>query len=584
MGGCCSAEPPLEEVPGAGWARGDMESATFRENMCAYHIGRDVCEDYEFADGTLGVTGFDYVSVRKVKSKATGKFFACKTFLFELQSRAERRESMESLRTEVQLLSTLDHPNIIRPFATYEDVEKNAFHIIMELCGGGDLNGREFSEQEAARIIYKILNAIVYCHSRSIVHRDIKTENILFDAVEGDAEVKLIDFGMSRRFVKGEGMHEQIGTVYTVAPEVLVGEYSEKCDMWSIGVVAFIMLTGESPFEGPTEQATVDNLCAARYAWPRDCSASAEAREFVYHLLKVDPYRRWSATRALISPFIKKVVQEAPQRSPLSRRPSFGIKMVHTLRRYERSKGLRKLGLMITAYTFDPNMVRDLRTSFLAMDPDATGVITKAQLRQALTQVYSAAKKTGQARAISHPDLASLAQEEEEKVPNDPPQPAENINEMLGMSEREFDDLFRAMDVDRKGVISYAEFLGATIEMCGNFTQDRLRETFNKLDVDNSGHITVGNLKTILGSEASTHDIDKMVREADLNGNDQIDLGEFLRLMGVKESDILEQEKKNIEGLPQKASEKAAPGTPGREGSAPAPKAPLTPIDETSRL
>lgn len=533
----CACGKDLGPLDRAEFDPPSMLESTFRENLCEHFVDRALGEDYEVGADSLGATGFDFVSVRTVRNKRTGEAYACKTFRFTDENTAERHTAMVALRTEVQLLSTLDHPNIIRPFSTYEASGGDEFHLIMELCSGGDLSARRYpTEHEAARVIYKVLNAILYCHSRDIVHRDIKAENILFESEEPDSEIKLIDFGMSRHFTRGEDMKEQIGTVYTVAPEVLQGTYTEKCDMWSIGVVAFIMLTGKSPFEGPTEQDTVDNLCAARYSWPRDCKASAEAREFVYHLLKVDPHRRWSASRAMIAPFMQRTFDNYETQSPMKRRPSFGLRMVKTLKRYKRAKGLKKLALMVTAYRLDASMVADLRRAFDQMDTDKSGTISKNQLRTAFRDVHRRAREVGR-KPFSGDEDASGETEGGD---------SDEFDEDLGMTEFEFDNLFKAMDVDNKGQISYVEFLGATIEMSGSLTDDRLVEAFNRLDVDGSGHITVENLKDMTGTDSHI-DVEEFVRQADIDGNGSIDLGEFLQLMRGKEAQSLEQERALLE-------------------------------------
>lgn len=157
---------------------------------------------------------------------------------------------LTELRNEVAILTTLDHPNIVRPIETFE-YRKEMF-ILMELCSGGDLYTRDpYTEAEAARIVSSILSAVAYLHSHNITHRDLKYENIIFANSSPTSEVKIIDFGLSKLYAHGEEhMNDTVGTVYTMAPEVLKNNYTCKADLWSVGVIAFMLLSSSMPFYG----------------------------------------------------------------------------------------------------------------------------------------------------------------------------------------------------------------------------------------------------------------------------------------------------------------------------------------------
>ena len=144
-----------------------------------------------------------------------------------------REEFIDELRNEIAILKDLDHPNIVRAIETFE--WKGKISIVMELCSGGDLYARDpYTEMEAARIISSILSAIAYMHSKNVVHRDLKFENVLFVNTSPMSEVKLIDFGLSKVYVDKK-LTDMSGTIYTMAPEVLRGNHTEKADIWSIG-------------------------------------------------------------------------------------------------------------------------------------------------------------------------------------------------------------------------------------------------------------------------------------------------------------------------------------------------------------
>ena len=153
------------------------------------------------------------------------------------------------LKNEIDILKKLDHPHIVRAMETFE--HRNQIFIVMELCQGGDLYSRDpYTEEEAARIIGSILSAISYMHEFSIAHRDLKYENILFVSDHPKSEIKLIDFGLSKVYGDNAQLTDGVGTIYTMAPEVLKGNYSQTADIWSIGVIAYMLLSSQMPFYG----------------------------------------------------------------------------------------------------------------------------------------------------------------------------------------------------------------------------------------------------------------------------------------------------------------------------------------------
>lgn len=169
------------------------------------------------------------------------------------------KKDVKLLEEELAILTQVDHPNIIKFHETY--IDYRYVHIVMELSEGGELFEKivemhRFTEAMAASLMKKILSSVKHLHEHGICHRDLKPENFLFSDNSPDAEIKLIDFGLSKRFGSiqeldpTEKMHTIVGTPYYVAPEVLKGSYEFKCDVWSLGVILYIMLCGYPPFEG----------------------------------------------------------------------------------------------------------------------------------------------------------------------------------------------------------------------------------------------------------------------------------------------------------------------------------------------
>lgn len=208
----------------------------------------DVRERYHINPREIGHG--HYGVVRKCMDRETKYWYAIKSI------RKSKVSKIEILKRETQILKEVNHPNIIRLIEVHEDAKY--LHLITELCTGGELFDRiiektqsdegHFSERDAAKLVRCILDAIRYCHEEmQIVHRDLKPENFLFSSKEEDATIKIIDFGLSRHEEPLSGiMKTKVGTPYYVAPEVLNKRYTKSCDIWSIGVIAYILLCGVS--------------------------------------------------------------------------------------------------------------------------------------------------------------------------------------------------------------------------------------------------------------------------------------------------------------------------------------------------
>ena len=198
---------------------------------------------------TIGFGGLS--TTRKCYHRITGEVRAVKVTKKEDMEDGDRRKLLK----EIEILKELDHPSIARVIDIYEDERK--FYFVQEYLSGGGLfdsliQNVGFSEHASAMIMKQLLSAIAYLHSKKIAHRDIKPENIIF--VSNDAlNIKLLDFGNSRKMGENQGMQGVYGTAYYVAPEVLYGNYNEKCDVWSIGVILYMLLSGNPPFNGSSD-------------------------------------------------------------------------------------------------------------------------------------------------------------------------------------------------------------------------------------------------------------------------------------------------------------------------------------------
>lgn len=254
-----------------------------------------ICE--EIGRGRFG-------TVYRCFSPVTGDSFAVKSINKNLLVDSIDRECLDKESKILQLLN--NHPNILHLYKVYED--SNFLHIVTEYCPNNDLYERVSSgslpEHEAARVLTQLISAVSYCHKMGIVHRDIKPDNILFDSED---RLKLADFGSAELWCEGGVMSGVVGTPYYVAPEVLMGkEYNEKVDVWSVGVVLYIMLAGVPPFYGETAKETFEAVLRGNLRFPTRIfrSVSAEAKDLLRKMICKDVSKRYSAEQVLRHPWV----------------------------------------------------------------------------------------------------------------------------------------------------------------------------------------------------------------------------------------------------------------------------------------
>ena len=231
-----------------------------KESFVSIYKG-DITQYYEIIK-KIGEGG--YGKIYKVKNKESGDIRAMKQIL------KSKIPDIEKFQNEIKILSMVDHPNIVRLFEVIED--DKYFNLFQELCTGGELLSKvqkPLKEKEIAKIFKQIMSAIAYCHEKGIVHRDMKLENILFSTESEDSPIKIIDFGLSvllgKKDVKEnevtdlkkygfKRMTTKVGTIYYMSPEVIKGNYDEKCDIWACGVILYTLLAGYPPFNGQTDK------------------------------------------------------------------------------------------------------------------------------------------------------------------------------------------------------------------------------------------------------------------------------------------------------------------------------------------
>jgi len=218
-------------------------------------------------------------------------------------------------------MKELDHPNIVRLLETFHDRVRGKFYLIMELCSGKEVfdrvsNAGYLNEMRAARIVKQMLLAVKYLHERGIVHRDLKPENFLFASDAEDAPLKLIDFGLATKLEKGQRLTTDCGTPGYKAPQVLNKNYNELCDVWSVGVIMFILLVGFPPFYSRDEETMTvrEKILGGNFKFPDEDESipqakrivfSPKAKHMVQSMLTLDDTKRPTATELLSDDWLK---------------------------------------------------------------------------------------------------------------------------------------------------------------------------------------------------------------------------------------------------------------------------------------
>ncbi|XP_063074518.1 death-associated protein kinase 3 [Engraulis encrasicolus] len=255
-----------------------------------------------------------FAIVRKCREKSTGNEFAAKFIKKRRLSSSRRGVSREEIEREVNILREIQHSNIITLHDIFEN--KTDVILILELVSGGELfdflaEKESLTEEEATQFLKQILDGVNYLHSKQIAHFDLKPENImLLDKNVPNPRIKLIDFGIAHQIKAGNEFKNIFGTPEFVAPEIVNYEpLGLEADMWSIGVITYILLSGASPFLGETKQETLTNISAVNYDFDEEyfSNTSELAKDFIRRLLVKDPKKRMTICDSLEHPWIKAI-------------------------------------------------------------------------------------------------------------------------------------------------------------------------------------------------------------------------------------------------------------------------------------
>ncbi|GMH00324.1 hypothetical protein Nepgr_002163 [Nepenthes gracilis] len=424
--------------------------------------------------------------------KRTGLQYACKSIP---KRRLLCKEDYDDVWREIQIMHHLsEHPNVVRIEGTYED---SVFvHLVMELCEGGELFDRivakgHYSERQAAQLIKTIVEVVEACHSLGVMHRDLKPENFLFENADEDAKLKAIDFGLSVFYQPGQYFCDVVGSPYYVAPEVLCKHYGPEIDVWSAGIILYILLSGVPPFWGETEMGVFRQILRGKLdfnsePWP---SISDSAKDLIRKMLDRNPIGRLTAHQVLCHPWIvdDTVAPDKPLDSAVLSR----------LKQFCAMNKLKKMALRVIAERLSEEEIGGLKELFKMIDTDNSGTITFEELKVGLKRVGSE------------------------------------------LMESEIKSLMDAADIDNSGTIDYGEFLAATLHMDKMKREENLIAAFSYFDKDGSGFITIDELQQACRDFGlgDVH-LDEMIREIDQDNDGRIDYGEFAAMMRKGEAGV----------------------------------------------
>ena len=457
----------------------------------------DLYSNYELCN-YIGKGGFG--RVYKVRHKLSNQYRAMKI----IQCKSSSEHHSTAVNKEINILKNLDHPNIIKVYEFYSS-EKYVY-IINELCTGGELfdkivDVKHFSENVACHIMRQLLSAVAYCHENGVIHRDLKPENILIESSEEkDKEffhIKVIDFGTCE-ILKKKKLTEQIGTSFYIAPEVLKNGYNEKCDLWSCGVILYILLCGSPPFYGKNEKEIFRKILDGNFTFRHKIwnKISSEAKNLVLKLLQVNPIKRLSAKEALEDIWFQKNINI---NTIENNKNSNNFKsFIKNITEFCAEQKLQQATLAFLVHNFAPKEELDeLKKIFFAFDKNGDGKLSKEEFVTGLTNN------------------------------ND------NLNTIL-KDDGTIEGLLKNIDQDNNGYIGFEEFLIASINKEKILTEKNLKMAFNVFDRDKSGGICQNELKYILGEynvNAKEQLWQKMIQQIDLNQDGQISYEEFHKMM-----------------------------------------------------
>ncbi|KAF2288523.1 hypothetical protein P3X46_008793 [Hevea brasiliensis] len=491
MGNCCRSpaavarEDVKSNFSGHDHAKKDAGAAkkapiTVLTDVTKENIEEKYLVDRELGRGEFGVT---YLCI----DRDNRELLACKSIS---KRKLRTAVDIEDVRREVAIMKHLPkNSSIVSLKEACED--DNAVHLVMELCEGGELFDRivargHYTERAAAAVTRTIVEVVQLCHKHGVIHRDLKPENFLFANKKENSPLKAIDFGLSIFFKPGERFSEIVGSPYYMAPEVLKRNYGPEIDIWSAGVILYILLCGVPPFWAESEQGVAQAILRGiidfkRDPWP---NISESAKSLVKQMLEPDPKLRLTAKQVLEHPWLQNA-KKAPN-VPLGDVVKSRLKQFSMMNRFKR-KALRVIADFLSI-----EEVEDIKEMFRKMDTDNDGIVSIEELKAGLR----------------------------------------NFNSQLAESEVQM--LIEAVDANGKGTLDYGEFVAVSLHLQRMANDEHLRKAFSCFDKDGNGYIEPDELRDALmedGADDFTNVANDIFQEVDTDKDGKISYDEFVAMM-----------------------------------------------------
>ena len=467
-----------------------------KESFVSIYKG-DITQYYEIIK-KIGEGG--YGKIYKVKNKESGDIRAMKQIL------KSKIPDIEKFQNEIKILSMVDHPNIVRLFEVIED--DKYFNLFQELCTGGELLSKvqkPLKEKEIAKIFKQIMSAIAYCHEKGIVHRDMKLENILFSTESEDSPIKIIDFGLSvllgKKDVKEnevtdlkkygfKRMTTKVGTIYYMSPEVIKGNYDEKCDIWACGVILYTLLAGYPPFNGQTDKDIYNMISKMSFDFEQPVwkGVSKYAKELIKKMLS-PAKSRYTAEEVLNSKWLSVKTKKNDEKI------NYYLDYRH-IEKYKSYNKFKQAILTFIASRLSSEESDKIRNIFCSIDESQKGFITYEDFSNYLINEC-------------------------------------NIDEFSD-KQNEIKKAFKSVDIDQNNAIDYTEFLAANIDDNIYLKEEKLKEAFRKFDLEDVGYIKKEDIIRVLkldNLEDKDKIANKIIEENDFDKDGKINFNDFMTAM-----------------------------------------------------
>ena len=502
MGNCCQVSQVIEiQENKSVTKRNSLRSSSYI--LDKYSIQKDFRKKYEY-QSLIGSGAFGKVRLYLDRDSKTFKY-AIKT----IKKNIFKRHSIESIKREVNILRSLDHPNIVKYFETYED--ECYLHIVMEYIAGDNLfrvltdqKGFKFTERTISKIMTCLLKAVLFLHHNGIIHRDIKPENIVFVEPNNFNALKLIDFGLSIQ-QNAKKDNRRVGTPYYMSPEMVRGNFNYASDVWSIGVILFIMVTGKQPFRGKSKEEVFEKIKKGNYDKNtlNRAKCSKEVKDLIKKMLVTEYSKRITVECALDHIWFKQFENNKNINLVVDE------EIIESLKQFQYQNIFQKEIRYYLAKLCSDKEIIKLKHAFLAIDKDNSGEIEYEEIPKIFSEL--------------------------------------NIK----ASDTELKNIFSSMDFHCDGKVNYSEFLAATISTINFNKEEKLWSAFKYFDTTDSGYITfdsvmdaLKNSGVIIDEEGLTQTFNELQKKGK-----KINFREFKAIALGKDEDEHNDVDKNIKKL-----------------------------------